>query len=49
MHIDPAKQSAPDNYKLLTNLVVPGPIAWVTSVNGSGPMIRNRRLAVVSC
>ena len=36
MQIDPFQQSAPDNYKLLTNLVVPRPIAWVTSVNASG-------------
>jgi len=36
MQIDPFKQSAADNYKLLTNLVVPRPIAWVTSVNSSG-------------
>jgi hypothetical protein len=34
MHIDPSRQSAPDNYKLLTNLLVPRPIAWVTSLNG---------------
>ena len=36
MQIDPFQQSAPDNYKLLTNLVVPRPIAWVTSVNAGG-------------
>jgi len=36
MQIDPSKQSAPDNYKLMTNLVVPRPIAWVTSVNAGG-------------
>ena len=36
MHIDPAHQTKGDNYKLLTNLVVPRPIAWVTSVNPSG-------------
>jgi flavin reductase (DIM6/NTAB) family NADH-FMN oxidoreductase RutF len=36
MQIDPSQQSAPDNYKLLTNLVVPRPIAWVTSVNADG-------------
>jgi flavin reductase (DIM6/NTAB) family NADH-FMN oxidoreductase RutF len=36
MQIDPSQQSAPDNYKLLTNLVVPRPIAWVTSVNAGG-------------
>ena len=36
MQIDPAQQSAPDNYKVLTNLVVPRPIAWVTSLNADG-------------
>ena len=36
MQIDPAVQSAADNYKLLTNLVVPLPIAWVTSQSHSG-------------
>jgi flavin reductase (DIM6/NTAB) family NADH-FMN oxidoreductase RutF len=36
MQIDPAQHSAPDNYKLLTNLVVPRPIAWVTSQNAAG-------------
>lgn len=36
MQIDPSKHSAADNYKLLTNLVVPRPIAWVTSLNASG-------------
>lgn len=36
MQIDPAQHSAGDNYKLLTNLVVPRPIAWVTSVNDTG-------------
>ena len=34
MHIDPAQHPASDNYKLLTNLVVPRPIAWVTSQSG---------------
>jgi len=36
MQIDPSLHSVADNYKLLTNLVVPRPIAWVTSrgVNG---------------
>lgn len=33
MQIDPSLHSVADNYKLLTNLVVPRPIAWVTSVN----------------
>ena len=36
MQIDPARQSTADNYKLLTNLVVPRPIAWVTSQNQNG-------------
>lgn len=36
MQFDPAHQSAADNYKLLTNLVVPRPIAWVTSQSPSG-------------
>lgn len=36
MQIDPSQHSATDNYKLLTNLVVPRPIAWVTSLNKSG-------------
>jgi flavin reductase (DIM6/NTAB) family NADH-FMN oxidoreductase RutF len=36
MQIDPALQAKTDNYKLLTNLVVPRPIAWVTSLSASG-------------
>lgn len=36
MQIDPSQHAAPDNYKLLTNLVVPRPIAWVTSQNADG-------------
>ena len=36
MQIDPALHSSTDNYKLLTNLVVPRPIAWVTSQSPSG-------------
>jgi flavin reductase (DIM6/NTAB) family NADH-FMN oxidoreductase RutF len=31
MQIDPKNNAVQDNYKLLTNLVVPRPIAWVTS------------------
>ena len=38
MRIDPALQSHATNYKLLTNLVVPRPIAWVTS-QGPGEVI----------
>jgi flavin reductase (DIM6/NTAB) family NADH-FMN oxidoreductase RutF len=36
MQIDPAKHSTADSYKLLTNLVVPRPIAWVTSRSAAG-------------
>jgi flavin reductase (DIM6/NTAB) family NADH-FMN oxidoreductase RutF len=36
MTIDPAQHSRGDNYKLLTNLVVPRPIAWITSQNAAG-------------
>jgi flavin reductase (DIM6/NTAB) family NADH-FMN oxidoreductase RutF len=36
MHIDPAQQTKGDSYKLLTNLVVPRPIAWITSINRAG-------------
>ena len=36
MQIDPTTNAAIDNYKLLTNLVVPRPIAWVTSQNAQG-------------
>ena len=36
MQIDPSRHSNADNYKLLTNLVVPRPIAWVTSVSREG-------------
>jgi flavin reductase (DIM6/NTAB) family NADH-FMN oxidoreductase RutF len=36
MQIDPTLHSPADNYKLLTNLVVPRPIAWITSLGPSG-------------
>ena len=36
MQIDPSLQTPQDNYKLLTNLVVPRPIAWVTSQSTGG-------------
>jgi flavin reductase (DIM6/NTAB) family NADH-FMN oxidoreductase RutF len=36
MQIDPSQQRTIDNYKLLTNLVVPRPIAWVTSLSAAG-------------
>jgi flavin reductase (DIM6/NTAB) family NADH-FMN oxidoreductase RutF len=38
VQLDPALQSNADNYKLLTNLVVPRPIAWVSSQSHSGPV-----------
>lgn len=36
MQIDPAQQTHATNYKLVTNLVVPRPIAWVTSQSPEG-------------
>ena len=36
MQIDPSRHATADNYKLLTNLVVPRPIAWVSSQNSAG-------------
>ena len=36
MQIDPAQHSVEENYKLLTNLVVPRPIAWITSKSQDG-------------
>ncbi len=36
MQIDPARHRHADNYKLLTNLVVPRPIAWVSSLGPTG-------------
>ncbi|OIR00425.1 flavin reductase like domain protein [mine drainage metagenome] len=36
MQIDPSSNSKADNYKLLTNLVIPRPIAWVSSLGPSG-------------
>lgn len=36
MQIDPSTHPDADNYKLLTNLVVPRPIAWVTSQDADG-------------
>ncbi len=36
MQIDPSLQTNADNYKLLTNLVVPRPIAWITSLSPGG-------------
>jgi flavin reductase (DIM6/NTAB) family NADH-FMN oxidoreductase RutF len=36
MQIDPAQQSKGNNYKLLTNLIIPRPIAWITSQDAAG-------------
>ncbi|SDT57371.1 flavin reductase family protein [Bradyrhizobium canariense] len=36
MRIDPSDLSAEHAYRLITGIVVPRPIAWVTSVSGSG-------------
>lgn len=36
MQIDPATHSGADNYKLLTNIVVPRPIAWVSTQDQDG-------------
>lgn len=36
MHIDPALHSHADTYKILTNVIVPRPIAWITTVGRSG-------------
>lgn len=36
MQIDPALHTHADNYKILTNVVVPRPIAWITSLSQTG-------------
>lgn len=36
MQIDPKLHAKSDNYKLLTNLVIPRPIAWITSLSDAG-------------
>ncbi|MEJ2378889.1 MAG: flavin reductase family protein [Pseudolabrys sp.] len=36
MQIDPASHSGADNYKLLTNIVIPRPIAWITTQDQGG-------------
>ena len=36
MQIDPALHTSADSYKILTNVVVPRPIAWVTSLSPTG-------------
>lgn len=36
MQIDPSRHSKADNYKLLSNLIVPRPIAWVSSLGENG-------------
>ncbi|HMK79830.1 MAG TPA: flavin reductase family protein [Xanthobacteraceae bacterium] len=36
MHVDPKSLSADESYKLLTGVVVPRPIAWVTTLSPNG-------------
>ncbi|HEX4674894.1 MAG TPA: hypothetical protein VH209_06165 [Steroidobacteraceae bacterium] len=36
MQIDPALHTSAASYKILTNVVVPRPIAWVTSLSPTG-------------
>jgi len=36
MHVDPKSLSADESYKLLTGVVVPRPIAWVTTIAPNG-------------
>ncbi len=36
MQIDPALHTEAENYKILTNVVVPRPIAWITSLSRTG-------------
>ncbi len=36
MQIDPALHAEADNYKILTNVIVPRPIAWITSLGRTG-------------
>ncbi len=36
MHLDPKTLSAEESYKLMTGVVVPRPVAWVTTLSPSG-------------
>lgn len=36
MQIDPALHATAENYRILTNVVVPRPIAWITSLSQTG-------------
>jgi flavin reductase (DIM6/NTAB) family NADH-FMN oxidoreductase RutF len=36
MHVDPKSLIADESYKLLTGVVVPRPIAWVTTLSANG-------------
>jgi flavin reductase (DIM6/NTAB) family NADH-FMN oxidoreductase RutF len=38
MHLDPVKLSQPDRYKLLIGLIVPRPIAWVSTISPKGKL-----------
>ncbi|MEN3386164.1 MAG: hypothetical protein V7608_6208, partial [Hyphomicrobiales bacterium] len=36
MHVDPKTLSADESYKLMTGVVVPRPVAWVTTIAENG-------------
>jgi flavin reductase (DIM6/NTAB) family NADH-FMN oxidoreductase RutF len=36
MKIDPSEHTHSDNYKILTSVVVPRPVAWITSLSSAG-------------
>ena len=36
MHVDPNTLSAEESYKLMTGVVVPRPVAWVTTLSENG-------------
>ena len=36
MEIDPRSRTAEENYKLITGLIVPRPIAWITTLSDNG-------------
>ncbi|MCJ1901685.1 flavin reductase family protein [Paracoccus versutus] len=36
MEIDPGKNTVSENYKIMTGLIVPRPIAWVSTLNEAG-------------
>jgi len=40
VRIDPSQLGAEQAYRLLTGIVVPRPIAWITSLSASGVLTR---------